>query len=422
MTKLFAVLPALFAFSLMAQEGSYSYYNCFMDEPTLDGYYGDGYHFGGPYRANGPVVIYSSSPGRDNDIFFYSFTLSSDHYVYGPSGSGPHVTVPHYENLWIEPYENMEQGPPWFNLGVDPLPFGADQVEWQIVRAAAMNYGLYLTTAEVPDGSRILLEDGQISVKTEEYSTPVVYLLSDLAEPVVWIENSANDLFYLKGHPDSQGLSEDLTIGSQGSIYFAGPLEYNGDSPGMLGLVSVFGDGVIADKPDSDWDPPFHIETEESFVYSASLLLLEGELVAENYSQPRPAVNFTMYGGMQLQAEGYTSSGIGGFNIFPEYDERLFNQSPPWYPQYEMSGIETAGTLLPGLELSASCNPFFSTVALTMSQAGTMSVFDSTGRIVGSCETEGDWEWNGSSLPQGVYVFVAEGVSGESSSLKLIKL
>ncbi len=422
MTKLFAVLPALCAFSLLAQEGSYSYYINFTDEPTLDGCYCDGYYFGGPYRANGPVVIYSSSPGRDNDIFFYSFTLSSDYYVYGPSSSGPHITVPHYENLWIEPYENMEQGPPWFNLGVDPLPFGADQVEWQIVRAAAANYGLYLTSAEVPDGSRILLEDGQISVKTEEYSTPVVYLLSDLAEPVVWIDNSASDIFYLKGHPDSQGFSEDLTIGSTGSIYFAGPLEYNWDSPGMLGLVSVFGDGIIADKPDSDWDPPFHIETEESFVYSSSILLLEGQFEAEIISQPYPQVNFTLFGGMQIQAEGYTGTGGTGFLIYWEYDERLFNQSPPWYPQYEMSGVETADTPLSGLELSASCNPFFSTVALTMSKPGTISVFDSTGRIVGSCDTEGDWEWDGSSLPQGVYIFVAEGVNGESSSLKLVKI
>ncbi len=422
MTKLFVLLPALCAFSLMAQEGSYSYYNYFLGEPTLNGYYCDGYHFGGPFRANGPVLVYSSSPGRDNDVFFYSFTLSSDYYVYGPSSSGPLITVPHYENLWIEPYENMEQGPPWFNLGVDPLPFGADQVEWQIVRAAAMNYGLYLTTAEVPDGSRILLEDGQISVKAEEYSTPVVYSLSDLAEPVVWIENSANDLFFLKGHPESQGFSEDLTIGSTGSIYFAGPLEYNGDSPGMLGLISVYGDGIIADKPDSDWDPPFHIETEENFVYSASILLLEGQFEAENYTQPYPQVNFTLYGGIQMQEEGYAGTGTSGFQLLWEYDERFFNQCPPWYPQYEMSGIETADTPLSGLELSASCNPFFSTVALTMSEPGTISVFDSTGRIVGSCDTEGDWEWNGSSLPQGVYVFVAEGVSGESSSLKLVKL
>ncbi|MEA3266695.1 MAG: T9SS type A sorting domain-containing protein, partial [Candidatus Fermentibacteria bacterium] len=154
----------------------------------------------------------------------------------------------------------------------------------------------------------------------------------------------------------------------------------------------------------------------------ASLLLLEGIFVAENIMQPNPAVNFTLYGGLQIQEEGYTSTSYSGFHLFPEYDERLFNQCPPWYPQYEMSGIETADTPLSGLVLSASCNPFFSTVALIMSEPGTISVFDSTGRIVGSCDTEGDWDWDGSSLPQGVYVFVAEGVSGESSSLKLVKL
>ncbi len=315
---------------LFAQEGSYSYYCYFRDVQMLSGYYSDGCYFGGPFRVNGSIKLTSSTPGRNNDPFFYSLTLSSDYYIYGPSSSGPHVTVPHYENLWIEPYEMMEQGPPWFNLGADTLPFGANQVEWAVVKGMAMNYGLYLTSAEVPDGSRILLEDGQITVKTDEYSAPVVYSFSGLDEPVVWIENGPTDMFYLKSDPGSQGFSEELTIGTQGSIFFSGPLEYNGDNAGMLGLISVYGDGCIADKPYPDWDAPYDIQTDQSFLYSASILLLEGKFQAENYSQPYPQADFTLFGGIQMREEGYTSSSASGFSLLWEYDERLLNQSPPW--------------------------------------------------------------------------------------------
>ena len=420
MRSLLFLSLALCVSLVTAQEGSYSYYNIFHDSPTTDGAYCDGYYIGGPFRANGAIRLVSSTPGRDNDPYFYSFTLSSDYYVYG-WGAGTQCTTPHYENLWIEPYELMEQGPPWFNLGVDPLPFGADQVEWQVVRAAALSYGLYLTSTDVPDGSRILLEDGQISVKTDENSAPVVYNLSNLDEPVVWIENGTNDMFYLKGHPDSQGLSEELTIGTSGSIYFSGPLEYNGDTPGMLGLISVYGDGRIADKPSVDWDPPYEIGTDSNLTYSASILLLDGVFEAENFTQPNPQVDFTLYGGCQIQQEGYTGSSASGFALFWEYDERLFNQSPPWYPQYELSGVESADTPLSDLELIASCNPFSSSVSLTMTEPGTLTVYDSSGRIVDSCDTDGGWVWNGSLLPGGVYIVNAKGMSGNSTSLRLVK-
>lgn len=421
MTKLLIVLLTLSASFVLAQEGSYSYYNYFHDEPALNGFYVDGHYFGGPFRVNGPVRLYSSSPGRDNDPYFYSLTLSSDYYLYG--SSTVQVSVPHYENLWIEPYEMMEQGAPWFNLGVDPLPFGATSVEWQTVRAAAISYGLFLTDTEVPDGSRILIEDGQLSVKTSESSQPVVYTLSGLSENVVWIDNSPGDKIFLKGHPDSQGFSEELTIGTEGDIYFAGPLEYNGAIEGMLGLISVYGDGVIAHTPSyTDWEVPYQIETEESFVYSASILLLEGKLYSENYFEPNPIVDFTLYGGIQMREEGYTSTGSSGFDLNFEYDERLFNQCPPWYPQYETSSVESSSPYPLELEFGASCNPIFSSVSLSLSEPGQITIFDSSGRVIESVWVNAEWFWNSSSLPSGIYVLHASGESGTTSSMRLVKL
>lgn len=406
---------------LLLLKGSYSYYNYFHDEPFITGYFTDGHFFGGPFRVNGPVLLTSSSPGRDNDPYFYSLTLSSDYYIYG-SSTGPHVSVPHYENLWIEPYEMMEQGAPWFNLGADELPFGATEVDWTIVRAAAISYGLFLTSTEVPDGSRILLEDDQLTVKTSESSQPVVYTLSTLSEKVVWIENLSTDKIFIKGHPDLQDFSEELTIGTLGDIFFAGPLEYNGDTEGMLGLISVYGDGVIADTPDTDWEAPFQIKTEESFVYCASILLLEGKLYSEKYWEPSPIVDFTLYGGIQMQEEGYTSTGSSGFALIFKYDERLFNQSPTWYPQYETSSVESSSSYPLELEFGASCNPIYSSVCLSLSEPGQITIYDSSGRIVESTGVNENWQWNSSSLPSGIYVLHASGESGATSSMRLVKL
>ncbi len=421
MTRLLIVLIALCATYAVAQDGSYSYYNYFHDESILQGYFTDGHFLGGPFRVNGSIILKSSSPGRDNDPYFYSLTLSSDYYLYG-GPSGPQLSVPHYDYLWIEPYELMEQGAPWFNLGADPLPFSADEVDWQTVRSAATNNGLYLTSTEVPDGSRILLEDGQLTVKTSEYSQPVVYNLSDLSEKIIWIENSPADNIFLKGHPDSQGFSDELTIGTMGDIFFAGPLEYNGGTAGMLGLISVYGDGVIADTPGSDWEAPFQVETEESFVYSASILLLEGELLAENYTAPTPMVDFTLYGGIQMQQEGYTSTSTTGFSLCFEYDERLLNQSPPCYPEYETSSIEGSNSISFEFDMTASCNPIHTSVSLEFSEPGHLTIYDPSGRIVESAGVSGEWFWNSSSLPPGIYVLRGYGKSGATSSMKLLKL
>lgn len=421
MTKLLIVLIAFTASFTIAQEGSYSYYNYFHDESILQGLITDGFFFGGPFRVNGSIILRSNSPGRDNDPYFYSLTLSSDYYYY-ESSSGPQLSVPHYENLWIEPYEMMEQGAPWFNLGADELAFGAAEVDWQIARTSAIDDGLYLTSTEVPDGSRILIEDGQLTVKPGEYSQPVVYNLSTLSEKVVWIENATTDNIFLKGHPDSQGFSEELTIGTMGNIYFAGPLEYNGGTAGMLGLISVYGDGVIADTPNQDWEAPFQIETEESFVYSASILLLEGELLAENYTEPTPKVDFRLYGGIQMQQEGYTGTAASGFDLIFEYDERLFNQSPPCYPQYETSSVESTNSLPFEFEMAASCNPIHTSVSLAFSEPGYLTIYDSSGRIVESTGVNGEWIWNSSSLPPGIYVLHTSGEGGATSSMKLVKL
>ncbi|MCD6587100.1 MAG: hypothetical protein J7K88_00960, partial [Candidatus Fermentibacteraceae bacterium] len=106
-------------------------FSVFMDNPSTGGYYGDGYRFDGPFYANGPVNVQSSSPTHDNDPFFYTFRLTSDYYV---TSGGTHVTTPATGNLQMRPYNRLSMGAPYFELGIDPIPFGAGELDWQGVR------------------------------------------------------------------------------------------------------------------------------------------------------------------------------------------------------------------------------------------------------------------------------------------------
>ena len=137
------LLTALLAVSAAGStETSYARYACFLASPSLDGAWTDGTLFEGPFRANGPVRLHSSSPGRDNDPWFYSFALSSDYYVWGWGSAQSTAPHPTGSELWIEPYEQMQQGPPWFVLGAPELPFGTEEVDWMVVRSAAEQWGL----------------------------------------------------------------------------------------------------------------------------------------------------------------------------------------------------------------------------------------------------------------------------------------
>ncbi|MCD4847002.1 MAG: hypothetical protein K8R76_02290 [Candidatus Aegiribacteria sp.] len=99
----------------------------------------------GPFRSNGDLLILSNTPGRDNDPWFYTLTTASDSiYTFLPDTSVMISSIlPHPPGtyLWVEPCELMCQGPPWFNLGADTIPFGSDNVNWCKCPTAEVNGG-----------------------------------------------------------------------------------------------------------------------------------------------------------------------------------------------------------------------------------------------------------------------------------------
>ncbi|MCD4848691.1 MAG: hypothetical protein K8R76_10940 [Candidatus Aegiribacteria sp.] len=335
---------------------NFARFACFQDDGFSSGYYGDGYIFSGPFFSNGPINIWSSDASTSTDPYFYSLELATraggDGYYYGTSQTpGGLTVVPQRDRLQIQPYDRMLMGPPYFDMHADQIPFNSGSVNWQRARNKAESGGLYFDASsphgELPSGTRLMIDNHTLHVKTGNGVPETTYDLSLLAEPVVWIDNGNNDIIFIKQYPAvwpavERGIDMPLTIGMSGHLYVSGDHHYidpnimDTHNDDMLGLITVYGDVVIAEDPGdgADWGVPWRMTTDGYIYFSATFMALDGVLYAENYSQPSGgAVDFHIVGGYLAQAEGYTSTSSSGHNIVIDYDTRLMTRHPPYFPQ-----------------------------------------------------------------------------------------
>jgi hypothetical protein len=253
----------------------------------------------------------------------------------------------------MQPIERMMLGAPHFELGVDPIPFGPDEVNWQDARDAAQSGGLYFASGELPSGTRMIICQDTLFVKTSDAAAEQYFTLDSLENPVVWIDNGAADILYIKSMPpyvtgstptSPNGLSLALTIGCNGTICPLGPLQYQNrdlldpDNVIMLGLLSVYGDFMIPFDPSisggSDWNDPYKIMMDNDVEIDAVVMDLDGEFRAQDWTWPRPIADFMIMGGYIVNDEGYTTWGsTGGWNTVIYYDTRLMTMHPPFFPQ-----------------------------------------------------------------------------------------
>lgn len=333
----------------------------FLNTPPLGGYYGDGYRFDGPFFANGPVCIWSGSVSSSNDIWFYRLSLASAYYYFSTGTASNPTSVPQIGNLTIQPIERMMMGEPYFELNVDPIPFGPDEVNWEDARDAALAGGLFFGPGglpSLPNGTRLILQGDSLNgdtlwVKTGDASPAVPYYIGDLDNRVVWIDNGPADRLYLKSMPpyspwsdpiSVEGLTQSLTIGCNGHLYIYGPTQIHDrdildpDNETLLGLIVVHGDFVVAVDPDhtggADWaDPLWRIVTNTDLEEDYVVMCLDGQFVAQNYTYPNPIRDFMIMGGYIVDTEGITGTPTTGWNTVIYYDSRLMTMHPPFFPQ-----------------------------------------------------------------------------------------
>ncbi|MFO7626387.1 MAG: hypothetical protein R6V62_03935 [Candidatus Fermentibacteraceae bacterium] len=325
-------------------------FSVFMDDPSTDGYYGDGYKFDGPFYANGPVCVYSSSIGTTNDPFFYSFTNTASYYIYGQSGAGVHATTPQIGNLQMQPYNRLRMGAPWFELNAEPIPFGSGELEWTSVRNAAQSGGLYLTGTDVGNDMRILIRHDTLMVRLSAAAPVVKYPMAGYDKLAVWLDLVPGQTVYLRSYGilEEDGLSIPLSIGTLGNIALAGNLYYQNSDPLdpnneiMLGLMSVNGNLLIAHPRNNvNWDQGFSVSTNQSIEVDAVLLSLDGVLQSQiktgpfdsrGFLFPSPGGDLTIVGGYMIQEEGFTSTTTTGHDIQVFFDPRLMTMHPPYFP------------------------------------------------------------------------------------------
>ncbi len=319
-------------------------FSVFQDDPPSNLHYSDGYRFDGPFYANGPVRIGSNSATHENDIFFYSYKTTSPYWIYNNSGS--HETTPAAGNVEMRPYHRLNMGAPYFELNVDTIPFGAAELNWQGVEAAAISGGLHLSTTQVPNNSRLVLSGTSLFVRRNASEAPVEYDLSSLENPVVWIDNNSTNRIYLRGDMTAgSGFDMELTLGCKGPVFMSGSLVYNNqdledpDNDNLIGIISVYGNMIIADAPSVLPDPLWNgygerwqIGTDGTVTYSAVLVALEGVLKAQKPAEPVGFHEFQIIGGYMCQAEGHTNNANSGFRMVVYFDPRLLFMHPPFFP------------------------------------------------------------------------------------------
>ncbi|MBN1434541.1 hypothetical protein JW921_07260 [Candidatus Fermentibacterales bacterium] len=326
---------------------NFARFAAFLSTPNLGGFYGDGYRFDGPFFANGPICIWSQTGfWSPDEPMFYSLGLASPHYYYSTGGASNPTSVPHVGGLWIEPYDRMLLGPPYFEMNADPIEFGPDEVDWQTARNAAMSNGIYFAGGAAPSGTRMIVRGDTLIVKTSQAAAEQRFCISDYGNPVVWVDNNNTDNLYLKTYPsmvDTNFLTVPLTIGMRGNLYMAGSFRYANEDcldPSnkiLAGFITVYGDILMAHDPETtggaDWAGIWEVETFVNWQFNGVLMALSGEIRAENYWYPQPSVDLTILGGYIVVEEGITTTTMpSGFDWAIHYDTRLMSMHPPFFP------------------------------------------------------------------------------------------
>ena len=253
-----------------------------------------GDHIQGPLHTNSHLHI-------SEDPIFDGMVKTVDNYIVYLHG-GPPLDNPQFNG--------------GLQLGAEPICMPSKATN---LKNAALSGGLYLSG----DTTIVLKDDGTIEVTNDArgWKNQVLPLPSNGA-----IFVSGGDVYVegtLKGRL-TIGTDRDLII--KNSILYADDPEENPSSQDMLGLIAE--GEVIVSK-----DAPYNLEID------ASIMALGDSFLVEEWWKGPPKGTLKVLGGI-IQKErgpvgtfnGATGEKLSGYSKDYVYDERLKNQSPPYYP------------------------------------------------------------------------------------------
>ncbi|MFO7626388.1 MAG: hypothetical protein R6V62_03940 [Candidatus Fermentibacteraceae bacterium] len=292
-----------------------------VDGDIPQGFFSDGAVIDGPVHANGTIHFDSTTPDSTDDPRVSSISTTRDGgFVFSDVGAAtePHPTG---SRVWVMPWLTHRQGRPTWTAAQDPVDM--NRVVMELSEAARSGTNIHAT--------RVLLDGDRIIYRADISSSPDTLPLEGIHIITVYGGYHGVTIKSLRR------LTSPLTVFTSGDLVIGGPIDGGlAGLGGPLGLVSQR-DIIIETDPDltgqEDWEPPWQIETNTSFVVRAFLAAPAGRLRARDNHVLPTQTRFSIHGGLAVSSFSWSRNNTTGYSLGIAMDQGLSTFHPPGFPQ-----------------------------------------------------------------------------------------
>lgn len=306
-----------------------SRYALLVDRAIPRGFFEDGRVVDGPVHCNGIIDFSSVSSDSSGDPYAReASTTSEGGFRFADVGfsSEPH---PEGSSVWVQPYRRHLSGAPNWAPIASEIDFARIEQHFRDLETVANDMGTLVTGVK-----RVILDGNTLLMKAANQG-PISSIGLGPERNLVVIMNGAMPVYIKSGQPTTIP----LTIITTGNVNLSGSIRGGpAGGAGPLAIVSL-GDIVIATDPsytgETDWSPPWDIETEGNLSVQAYLAAPSGKLRNESLIHPGDLSYLTINGGLMQEQMGSMGTTMSGYRLEIEYDEGLNSVMPPFFPILE---------------------------------------------------------------------------------------
>lgn len=285
------------------------------------GFFTTGTMVDGPVHSNGTIHFDSFSPDSSDDPWLYEVSVTSRGGVCFSDVGMARVPHPEGSRTWVRPWPRHNRGRPSWRMNQEPVD----------MQQAALDLRASLQGAVSVSASRVLLDGSRAIFRRGIQSPPETLSLRGVN--CIQLSGGYSGTVLKSLSP----LAAPLTIFSAGDLVLGGSITGAlAGAGGPLGLVSL-GDIVIETDPDciggEDWESPWDIETDRSFMVRAFLAAPTGRFRPRSNTYPGNPARVAIHGGLATGMFSWTSSGSTGYTLGIAMDPGLVSRHPPGFPQ-----------------------------------------------------------------------------------------